>query len=306
MRVTSRPGGSTPGGQRHVQHVVSIGAVITAPAAVADRQHVLAAGDHPFGEQKALREFDIRAGRAHRDRDRRPVDADLQRLLDGQGFRPGDRLIGAEMPCPPTRGYVAHWTLWLSAGAGASSVTPPEPAPPASPPTSASGASRVAAAPFWYPSPPMSARHAAIRLRKGRRGNREIAADAAEAAAAGTRTGRPPSALATSAIDTSPSPAMLYAPAAPEQWPPARPPSQRRRGGPAATENPDPARPASRPAPPLPRPAPGRAAASTARAFANAGAWGPATMHGRSTNTPNGEPLVMSASTASHAAFCSE
>jgi hypothetical protein len=47
----------------------------------------------------------------------------------------------------------------------------------------------------------------------GMNGTREIAADAAEAAAAGTRTGRPPSALATSATVTtpSPSPAMLYA-----------------------------------------------------------------------------------------------
>jgi hypothetical protein len=47
---------------------------------------------------------------------------------------------------------------------------------------------------------------------EGTNGTREIAADAAEAAAAGTRTGLPPSAFATSATVTMPSPAMLYAP----------------------------------------------------------------------------------------------
>lgn len=42
--------------------------------------------------------------------------------------------------------------------------------------------------------------------------HRDSAADAADAATAGTRTGRPPSALATSDTVTTPSPAMLYAP----------------------------------------------------------------------------------------------
>ena len=41
-------------------------------------------------------------------------------------------------------------------------------------------------------------------------------------------------------------------------------------------------------------------------ASASAGAFGPATMQGLSTNTSSVEPRVISASAASHAAFCSE
>ena len=41
-------------------------------------------------------------------------------------------------------------------------------------------------------------------------------------------------------------------------------------------------------------------------ASASAGALGPATMHGRSTNTSSAEPAVISSSAASQAAFCSE
>ena len=37
-----------------------------------------------------------------------PLTPDLQRLLDGQGFGAGDRPIGVEVRCPPTRGDVSH------------------------------------------------------------------------------------------------------------------------------------------------------------------------------------------------------
>lgn len=47
---------------------------------------------------------------------------------------------------------------------------------------------------------------------EGTNGNRDITSDVATAAIRGTRTGRAPSASATSDIDSTPSPAMLYAP----------------------------------------------------------------------------------------------
>ena len=60
------------------------------------------ARDDPLSEQKTLREFDLAAGAAHGHGvdARRPVDANLQRLLDHQGLRPGDCLIGGEVFLP--------------------------------------------------------------------------------------------------------------------------------------------------------------------------------------------------------------
>ena len=65
----------------------------------ADARHLLPRGDDALGEQEADRQLAVVAGRAHRDRDGAvnapPVDvatqADLQRLLDGQHVRLGDR-----------------------------------------------------------------------------------------------------------------------------------------------------------------------------------------------------------------------
>lgn len=99
------------GRQSHIQNVVRAGPcgiALDAPATVANGQHVFAVRNHPFGKQKALHQFEIRSWRAHGHGNRRPIDADLQRLLDGQGFRPGDHLIGAEMPDPPMRRCVPH------------------------------------------------------------------------------------------------------------------------------------------------------------------------------------------------------
>src|SRR5262249_3733499 len=80
-------------------------------------------GDDPLGEQESLREFDIRTGGPHRHRDGSPVDADFQRLLHRQGFRPGDHSIRGEMFGAPARGYVAHrlasdWadSAWAASG----------------------------------------------------------------------------------------------------------------------------------------------------------------------------------------------
>ena len=55
---------------------------------------VVAAGDDALGEQKALRQFDIGARRAHGDRQRRAVDPDLQWLLDDEGLRPFGAVLG--------------------------------------------------------------------------------------------------------------------------------------------------------------------------------------------------------------------
>ena len=138
-------------------------------------------------------------------------------------------------------------------------------------------------------------------------GNRDIAADAAVAAVAGTRTDRPPNALATSAIDTSPVTSDVVRT------------RLHRSGGRQCDRGRDVVvvdelqgktrirhdrlqhrhRLCHRA-----RTGPGSRFHRIA--FANAGAWGPATMHGRSTKTSNDESLVMSASTASHAALCPE
>ena len=91
-----------------VVSIRGLGVPAIAPAAVANGQHVLATRDYPLGEQKPLREFNIRARRAHCHGDRSAVDADLQRLLDNQRLRPGDSPIGGEMVCAPTRCYVSH------------------------------------------------------------------------------------------------------------------------------------------------------------------------------------------------------
>ncbi len=50
---------------------------------VPGRAGLVRAVDQPLAEQKAERQFLVVTGRAHRDRQRRAVDADLQRLLDG-------------------------------------------------------------------------------------------------------------------------------------------------------------------------------------------------------------------------------
>ena len=107
----TRIGRPHAGCQCHVENVVSIGGLgvrAVAPVAVTNGQHVFPARDNPFGEQKPLREFDIRARRAHGHGDHSAVDADLQRLLDNQRLRPGDGPIRAEMVCAPTRCYVPH------------------------------------------------------------------------------------------------------------------------------------------------------------------------------------------------------
>ncbi len=49
--------------------------------------------DDALGEQKPLGQFDIGPRRAHGDGDGSAVDADLQRLLDHQGFGSGDRIV---------------------------------------------------------------------------------------------------------------------------------------------------------------------------------------------------------------------
>ena len=126
------------------------------------------------------------------------------------------------------------------------------------------------------------------------------------AATLGTRTGRAPSSLATSDMDTTPSPAMLYAPAGAEVvaakaiaaatsswWTNCNGVPGSGNGGLSI----------------------GRACATRFTgpgswfhgiASASAGAFGPATMHGRSTYTSSDEPSTISGSAASHAAFCSE
>ena len=77
-------------------------------AAVAHRQNVITAGNDPLGQQKALREFNIRPGGTHGDRGRRAVDPDLQRLLDHQGLRPRDRVLGGDVMCSPPGGDPSH------------------------------------------------------------------------------------------------------------------------------------------------------------------------------------------------------
>mgnify|MGYP001554304275 CR=1 FL=1 len=49
-----------------------------------DRADVLAPGDHALGQEKAGRQFLVVAGRAHGHRHRAALDADFQRLLDGE------------------------------------------------------------------------------------------------------------------------------------------------------------------------------------------------------------------------------
>src|SRR6202162_1122637 len=64
--------------------------------------------DDPLGQQKALREFDIGARRAHRDGKWCAVDADLQRLLDGPRLPPSHLIICAEVLGPTASCYAVH------------------------------------------------------------------------------------------------------------------------------------------------------------------------------------------------------
>jgi glycerol-3-phosphate dehydrogenase len=65
--------------QLHVQHVAR-----AVPPARLDPQHVLALPDHALGEQKPRGQLVVVSRRAHRDADRPPAHADLQRLLGRQ------------------------------------------------------------------------------------------------------------------------------------------------------------------------------------------------------------------------------
>jgi hypothetical protein len=69
-----------PGGEPDLQAAVAAGDPV---------RDVLRAAEHALAEQEAERQLQVMAGGAHGDRERLAVHPDLQRLLDGEGVRPG-------------------------------------------------------------------------------------------------------------------------------------------------------------------------------------------------------------------------
>ncbi len=75
------------GSERDVENVVGVLLAARAGSAAVDRRgELVAARDDPLRDEEARRELDIVARGAHRHRERRPSDADLEGLLDGESI----------------------------------------------------------------------------------------------------------------------------------------------------------------------------------------------------------------------------
>lgn len=75
-------------GEGDVEDVVGVEAVVVHSVAVAGRSDVVNAADDSFGEEEAVREFDIVAWGAHGDRERGASDTDFEWFLDDECVGP--------------------------------------------------------------------------------------------------------------------------------------------------------------------------------------------------------------------------
>ena len=86
-----------PVGEVHVQHVV-VPLPLRRHPAVVHLEHLPGLPDHSLRHQETRHEFDVRAGRAHRDRERGAADPDLQGLLTGELVDPAPMLPARFQP----------------------------------------------------------------------------------------------------------------------------------------------------------------------------------------------------------------
>ena len=101
LRARSGDGGGVPGASVDIEDVVGVlgvparGPPVPGPPQWIAERNWLAARDDPLRHQEARRQLDVVPGRAHRDRERRPADANLERLFDGERVG-APRLAGAD------------------------------------------------------------------------------------------------------------------------------------------------------------------------------------------------------------------
>ena len=72
-------------GERKIEDVESIDAVIALSGAVSHRHELFVSTDHALAHEESGGEIEVGAGRAHGDRERRAADANLQWLFARQG-----------------------------------------------------------------------------------------------------------------------------------------------------------------------------------------------------------------------------